>query len=619
MAPLFPRLPIRSEETPLSWAARLAAFHTGGRLAPFLHDIEISVGDLIRGATAAIRRLAEMAGEPVDDIARHAITSIGARRASLHGLSFSSEFLTGKTTRFCPSCLAEDGEIRGRTAAARHLRWMWLLRPVRTCPTHGISLLHRTTGAWDDVCRELASLVPESAAELDRLSRAAPRRAPSPLQDYVVNRLMGGQGPAWLDAQDIEQACRATEMLGVLALGEQHQTLSRRSSDEWDEAGRAGWPFVVQGEEGVRAVIEAADDRFAGAANAGVQRILGSFYIWLAFSKSTKDPGPIREVVRQAIFDRFDIAAGRPIFGVALETRRFYSLKSLAAETGTDARTLASFLEAKGIVHRNGRGDLASNRMRVAAAEGIEAAAALKSGVPVVQLPRILGATRPQVAALIEVGLLQRLTGRNSAAGIRKLAVHREEVEELLARIHALECIAVETKPGFLCLNKVTQAARVTNSVVLAAFREGQLQKVGRRAGLFGVASLLFNKQEVAGLAPARVSDELPLHEALRVLRIPAKAAPVIRASQDDPERTILRISRNNGSSGRVDCHVSDAEMIRFRETFATHGNLCHEGQLSHQEVTRRLAQLGVQPILDQATFGTRIYRRSEVPPDWHS
>ena len=38
MRPLFPVLPFASDETPLSWAARQAAFHTGGRLAPFLND-----------------------------------------------------------------------------------------------------------------------------------------------------------------------------------------------------------------------------------------------------------------------------------------------------------------------------------------------------------------------------------------------------------------------------------------------------------------------------------------------------------------------------------------------------------------------------------------------------
>lgn len=54
---LFPKLSFNHDETPMSWAARQAAFHTGGRLGPFLNDMGIPITDLAKGKLNAVERL----------------------------------------------------------------------------------------------------------------------------------------------------------------------------------------------------------------------------------------------------------------------------------------------------------------------------------------------------------------------------------------------------------------------------------------------------------------------------------------------------------------------------------------------------------------------------------
>lgn len=49
MTVLSPNLPFMADETLLSWAARLAALHTGGRLIPFLNDLGIAYPAIIGG------------------------------------------------------------------------------------------------------------------------------------------------------------------------------------------------------------------------------------------------------------------------------------------------------------------------------------------------------------------------------------------------------------------------------------------------------------------------------------------------------------------------------------------------------------------------------------------
>ncbi|EET46281.1 hypothetical protein [Thalassobium sp. R2A62] len=62
MAALFPDLPFQHDETPMSWAARLAAFHTGGRVLPFLNAMSIPAADLATGKPEAVERLCQITG-----------------------------------------------------------------------------------------------------------------------------------------------------------------------------------------------------------------------------------------------------------------------------------------------------------------------------------------------------------------------------------------------------------------------------------------------------------------------------------------------------------------------------------------------------------------------------
>jgi hypothetical protein len=56
MSVLFPHLPFDATETPLSYATRLASFHVGRRLVPFLNDMGIKPMALVTGDLPDFRR-----------------------------------------------------------------------------------------------------------------------------------------------------------------------------------------------------------------------------------------------------------------------------------------------------------------------------------------------------------------------------------------------------------------------------------------------------------------------------------------------------------------------------------------------------------------------------------
>lgn len=74
--PLFPHLSFDPRETPLSFAARLGAFHRGGRVVPFLHDLRIPPADLARRQGDAVLALCDHAGvDPRQVMANTAISA----------------------------------------------------------------------------------------------------------------------------------------------------------------------------------------------------------------------------------------------------------------------------------------------------------------------------------------------------------------------------------------------------------------------------------------------------------------------------------------------------------------------------------------------------------------
>ena len=95
MPTLFPHLPCHSDETPLSFGARLAAFHLDKPLVPFLHDIGVRPDALAVGDTDAIDRMAAVAGVDPAVLLRNAARSVAKADHILrgHALSARSEVI----------------------------------------------------------------------------------------------------------------------------------------------------------------------------------------------------------------------------------------------------------------------------------------------------------------------------------------------------------------------------------------------------------------------------------------------------------------------------------------------------------------------------------------------
>ncbi len=143
---------------------------------------------------------------------------------------------------------------------------------------------------------------------------------PSPLQDYVVARLAGASGPAWLDGQGIEQGVRATEMLGAVIAFGAGQKASNMTESMWDEAGRAGWPVMSEGEAAIGTTfMDLLERSETNPGSMHPKTAYGMLYAWMSASRLTKDPGAICPLLREHILDTVPLTKGQILLGSPVE------------------------------------------------------------------------------------------------------------------------------------------------------------------------------------------------------------------------------------------------------------------------------------------------------------
>lgn len=596
---LAPHFPFHPEESPLSYAASLAKLHTGDRLVSFLRDNEIRPDQMAINDGSALCRLAEVAGIDVQGLRANAAVPVGKRTYDLRGELVTAEFLANPNTVFCPACLAEDDQT-----GMRHGRWEWSLSVVRTCPRHETPLLRRAQAAWDDKLHELDRRVPERGVELQEMVERAGRRSVSQLQEYVLHRLAGSAGPDWLDAQTLDQASRATELLGVLVAYGPMQRLPELEADDWDQAGRVGFDFTSRGEEGIREALEAQFRKFDDASGTpGARKIFGCFYNALAHSKSLKDPGDIARILRDVLTENIAMPAGTKVLGVKLPERRLHTVASLAKEQNLDPRTLRDVLVAAGVLPEK-----APAHYPVPVHKGREVALRVKRLVHVKSLPDALVCARPMVDQLFADRLLTPIYyGRPGTKGRTQKAVDREEIAMLVGKLHAKAVeLGVETD-GLVPVSKAAEKAKVPAVTVVHMILGGFLERVFRLAGQEGIAALRVDPAEVKRHR-ATCARGLSAMEAFAALKISRNI--LWRLVDRSPEEVSIAVNWIACPEGGHRIPWFDLAVVAdFKARFTHPARIAEQHGLQIGEVASRLQRRGVRPALSKAEVGENFYR----------
>lgn len=608
---LNPSLPYDNAETTLSWVARLAAFHTGGDLMSFLHDIGIPYGDMLANRKHAIARLCDLTGEDHDLVSSNAISQVSQRRYTFGGHTFASEFLHGTNMMFCPACLALDDEGGPNPAIQRRGLTIWTIRAVRTCPKHDLPLINRREAVWSDCLREMAIRVPERGPALAGLAAGLTPRKPSPLQNYCLDRLRGMAGPAWMDGQGIESAFRATSLLGVVLAFGPKRKLNQLTEDEWDTAGRTGFQYSSRDENGIREALSILQARLSvgkqlSRSRSGLPMIFGQLYLWLSAPKNGKDSGPIRQLVREHILDTMEVHPDRVLLGEKVGVRRRHSVHSLATTTATHPTTIRNFLVTSGLIPKHAQKAVDAT---FDASEGERLVAMMKASVAQIHLPKVLNTTRGQVVQLIEGGILKKISSEKDGQGRQQTAVALDEVQRFLTAL-SHDAQKVETAPaGTFGIPETAQIAHVPTTTIVQLLLDGDLTLVYQLANVPGYGGIRLYPDEVKALAKPRdpggvvrlkrVPDRLKLsHATVKALIADKEGGPILQTVSLEGLPVVL-----------VEVQMLDA----FARNYVGFMSLSRKLSLNSYQLKRKLEVAGVQPIDDPVRLRERIYRREDV------
>lgn len=604
MSLLKPYFAFDALESALSFAARLATFHTGGRLTAFLRDVGIGPMAMVSGEPEAVARLAEVSGTDRAALDHNTPIRVGKRAYRLRGQILPAEFFVRPKTAYCPACLhADDQTVRGHPAKVRRHRWFWALDVVRTCREHGIALVRLDKDFHDGELLELGYRAPAAGAALMAEIAAQPARPVSPLQTYVVSRLEGQSGPAWLDAQTLDCVVRAAELLGAVVAFGTSVNLAGLTDEQRDEAGRVGFSIMAQGEVGVRACLNRMFDAFEhGSSKPGPQKIFGRLYTAMSGARSLGKHGALTDILGEVIFERFALEAGTEVLGKTLPERRLHTVASLASEQGLDPRTLRKLLIARGLIPSDEQVHHAFD-----AKTGRTVAAQMQRMVTVISLPKALGCSRPLADLLMDDRLLTPLAGdRPDASGRTRKAVAQDEIDGVLARVAQAAPLVTTAPADFVPIAKAAERAKCRGVDVLHLLFGGHLLDAVRVEGK-GLAALRVDPVAVKALVRDLLTG-ISSAKAFGILRVPSEAGWALIDRGILPSWTLR--------SGRGDhiIHRFDAEEVaKVAATLISPSRSLELFGMGAAKFCRTMRHARIRPAFSHAEIGADLYHRADT------
>jgi len=606
---MLPVLPVLEGESLVSWVGRVSRFHLGGGPFQFLNTIELNRKEVLDATPVALERLAGLAGVPQEVLSLAAYRRIGTRLYQYRGEVFSAEFIGRDRTTYCPACLLEDDAPGG----ARVGRLNWGFAPVRTCPRHRIPLVRHKIGFYAETFQDMALVAPEDAV-LTWQAKDAPTRAASPLQSYVEARLAGARGPAWLDGQQIDQASRACEMLGVALLHEARIDLPGLTEAQWDEAGAAGFDHAERGVAGLHEAFALIHKRFRDAGGkGGPQAVFGRLYQWLQFRKNQKDPGPIADVLRDYILDTMAIAPGTRVFDQVLDTRRRHSVQSLSKASGIHIRTLNRALVRTGLLPAADEDQL-DGMATVDVELGEALADRIQNSIPVKDIPAYINCHRTQAERLVRQGIIVQIApDRARASGVlSNVAV--EDLDRFLERLRARGRQVERPGVGMMNMIEASEAARWPTLDIVRLVLEGALDRIELLDAGLGFKSVLVDPAEVKVVLDRRAAQErLAAADVAKALSITSSGVRHLVSYPDRDGRPFLVPETVKNSKGAVRHYFTQAEIDRFRATYVTLAELVASRGQSAKAIRKAFAEAGIAPIMPRPKLEAYVYRRSDI------
>lgn len=465
MTLLSPHIAYDPAETTLSYAARLACFHTGQPFRRLVSDFGIRAVDFEGGDPEAVKTFAGLAGE-ADAVLQRGAIRLQRGYNLFRGEMIDQDVMTPRIAHYCPQCLEADGDV-----SRWKCRIFWCFRSVTVCPEHCCPLVE-SDGAPNVL--DLRDAI-DHPLKIGRSGPNGPAVALPDWQAWLNGRLIGVQDRPWLADQTIGQILTASAMMGGVLSHGHRVRLSDLSREESSAATETGFRFYRQGPDAIRSALD--DIRRMSSARAvqsGPLAMYGKLFDWLDRRANLLNPGPIRTILREHILEHTAIRAGEMLLGEVVEERRLHSVLSLSEHLGIPRKRMSRLLQKLGLVPE-GATDAESGMLVFPVDQAEALCREFETAIPLLELADYLGASKRQALALYAAGTILPLIPPDGRGSVRKVVFARSHLDDFLSRIGVLGLIPNEGCADIVGISTACQRMGGTTAELVQAILDGKI------------------------------------------------------------------------------------------------------------------------------------------------
>ena len=374
----------------------------------------------------------------------------------------------------------------------------------------------------------------------------------------------------------------------------------------------AAFGVIVNGEGALRAAFDEVARRAIGAFEEP-NKIFGKLFARLQYEyRNEQGFDPFRDILRDCILAHWPIAAGEEVLGKSIERRKLHSLRTAELETGIGVKVLEHFLVEAGAISPDD--DRPPNRKLFDAQANADLLAEIPTLVGPIAMREAVGATRQELVALAEAGVLVPRTQVAKAKNPWRIADGLALVAELSAHATAVDA----EEESWETLLRASRRKDTDIGYLVQAIRDKHLS-VGQRVGVSGFHGIVLRKFEVDQItSPLRRVKEASFSD----LSGTVPAATVGRSVGLRDGGTFQRLIEAghvpaqqimNPRSGRPQYRMSPEDIGAFHERFVTLTTLSDETGQHRNTLRGLIAAHRIEPFSPVGQNFGAIYRREDV------
>lgn len=596
-------------ETPASLCSRNALL-VGRTARDFCRDAGFAFQDIVDGVSPSLERLVYRCRASSNALRATATVRTSGRHYAIGEQILTRETLCRAAVRVCPHCLALDIETgRGPNSTRAFGRLNWLIEPLRTCPEHEVGLVTISDDRRAARLHDFAMQVQPALSELGRWIGEAPQRRPSPLENYLSNRLSGKKQDeaSFLNALPFYAAATTCEVLGAAAVRGIRVSVASLTDAEWQDAGSAGYEIAVIGEKGIRGLLTSLQEQ-AGPSKGdwGLQSLFGRVHRWLREQIGDSAYDPVQELYRQHVIESLPVGPGDVILGREVAIRRLHSVRTAWRETGAHSKRLRKLLHAAGHIS-TAQLALTDDTILFNADAARNLLGLISEQMSLQEARKYLNIPHHTERQLFEAGHLRPFM----VGGIDRSFNHAFAKRDLDLFLESLMKDAVEIEPskeGYLPISAAATRIGCTAVQIVELILSRKTKRVRFRPEVSGFSSILVDTDEIRSLLNKTVEGVLSLKQVEKKLKTDYKVVQNLVDIGELPVSTVV-----NPITHWKQRVISEEDLDRFSLRFASLHTLARESGVSFRKIEDKFREKGIEPAFDREKVQARFYERIAV------